>query len=149
MEGKYLRPFPPKTRPLIGQPAQSANQRLVFLAGKSLIICPPCSFLKTVTLGTVSKKGKTLAVFIQSTFVNTDTRFLHFKAVFGQKLFKEAKTVSQQFWCYDNVDFTKRALIRAKILTNFGVFENILKFRGRETHVHIAECCMGQYYFFQ
>ena len=50
MKGKYLRPFQPKTRPLIGQPAQSANQRLVFLAGKSLIICPPCSFQKTVTL---------------------------------------------------------------------------------------------------
>ena len=73
---------------------------------------------KIPKLGTVSKKGKTLAVFIQSTFVNTNTRFLHFKAVFGQKLLKEAKTVSQQFWCYNNVDFTKRALKRAKILTN-------------------------------
>ena len=42
---------------------------------------------KTPKLGTVSKKGKTLAVFIQSTFVNTNTRFLHFKAVFGQYYF--------------------------------------------------------------
>ena len=30
MEGKYLSSFKPKTRHLIGQPAQSANQRLVF-----------------------------------------------------------------------------------------------------------------------
>ena len=60
---------------------------------------------KIPKLGTVSKKGKTLAVFIQSTFVNTNTRFLHFKAVFGQKLLKEAKTVSQQFCCYDTSSF--------------------------------------------
>ena len=112
-------------------------------------VVQPKKNTKIPKLGTVSKKVKNLAVFIQSTFVNTNTRFLHFKAVFGQKLLKEAKTVSQQFWCYDNVDYTKRPLIRANILTNFGVFENILKFRGRETHVHIAECCMGQYYFFQ
>ena len=39
-----------KTRPLIGQPAKSANQRPYFLVGKSLNICPLCSFQKTVTL---------------------------------------------------------------------------------------------------
>ena len=39
-----------KTRPLIGQPAKSANQRSDFLVGKCLNICPLCSFQKTVTL---------------------------------------------------------------------------------------------------
>ena len=49
-EVRILGIFLPKHKPLIGWPSWLTNQRPSFWQEIALIMCPPCSFQKTVTL---------------------------------------------------------------------------------------------------